>query len=265
MAFIDAYIPFNMLTGFNFSALGTGNMWYVPGGIIVDHANHTYDFLKGNIGFAGTVGTGTVTGYEFGNWSGNFNYPKIIISGLSIPHNQIVNAARTASRTDDMAIVTNALKGNDTILGSDFADNLLGFNGNDTIKGFNGNDRINGGNGNDTINGGNGIDNLTGGAGADRFLIAGNGVDFFTDFNVVSDTVALENAFLTSLGANGLLGARFHKSSTGLAHDANDRIIYETDTGWLNYDSNGSAAGGAFHIAHLAPNLALTHADFVVI
>jgi hypothetical protein len=36
-------------------------------------------------------------------------------------------------------------------------------------------------------------------------------------------------------------------------------------SGWLNYDSNGSAAGGAVHIAKLAPNLALTYADFFVI
>ena len=57
----------------------------------------------------------------------------------------------------------------------------------------------------------------------------------------------------------------FWKSTSGLAHDSNDRIIYETDTGWLYYDSNGSAAGGAVHIAKLAPNLALTYADFLVI
>ena len=43
--------------------------------------------------------------------------------------------------------------------------------------------------------------------------------------------------------------ASFWKSTTGLAHDSNDHIIYETDTGWLNYDSNGSAAGSAVHIA----------------
>lgn len=57
----------------------------------------------------------------------------------------------------------------------------------------------------------------------------------------------------------------FWKSTTGFAHDGNDRIIYETDTGWLNYDSNGSGAGGAVHIVQLNPNLALTYADFRVI
>lgn len=55
------------------------------------------------------------------------------------------------------------------------------------------------------------------------------------------------------------------QSPTGLLHDADDRIIYETDTGKLFYDSNGIAAGGAVQIARLTPNLALTHLDFQVI
>jgi hypothetical protein len=69
-----------------------------------------------------------------------------------------------------------------------------------------------------------------------------------------------------AVGAVGVLNpALFWKSTTGLAHDTNDRVIYETDTGWLNYDSNGSGAGGAVHLALLATNLPLTYADFVVI
>jgi len=65
--------------------------------------------------------------------------------------------------------------------------------------------------------------------------------------------------------AKALPSWMFWSNTSGAAHDSNDRIIYETDTGWLNYDSNGSAAGGAVHIAKLAPNLALTNADFIVI
>ena len=41
--------------------------------------------------------------------------------------------------------------------------------------------------------------------------------------------------------------------TTGLAHDASDRIIYETDTGGPSYDGNASAAGGAVRIATLRP------------
>jgi hypothetical protein len=57
----------------------------------------------------------------------------------------------------------------------------------------------------------------------------------------------------------------FWKSTIGLAHHANDRIIYETDTGWLRYDSNGTAAGGAVVLALLRVNLPVTYADFAVI
>ncbi|MBC7337217.1 MAG: calcium-binding protein, partial [Clostridia bacterium] len=52
---------------------------------------------------------------------------------------------------------------------------------------------------------------------------------------------------------------------TGLAQDASDRLIYESDTGELYYDSNGSAAGGSVLIAVLNPNLLMTHMDFTVI
>ena len=76
--------------------------------------------------------------------------------------------------------------------------------------------------------------------------------------------IRLDNAVMAALGS-AMESGEFWKSTSGLAHDSNDRIIYETDTGWLNYDSNGTSAGGATHIAHLAPNLALTASDFFVV
>ena len=87
------------------------------------------------------------------------------------------------------------------------------------------------------------------------------------DFNVSQDTIRLDNGVMLGLGSylGTLSSAAFWKSTTGLAHDSNDHIIYEADTGWLNYDSNGSAAGGGIHVARLAPHLSLTYADFFVI
>jgi hypothetical protein len=43
-------------------------------------------------------------------------------------------------------------------------------------------------------------------------------------------------------------------------HSSCDEVnaLPSANTGWLNYDSNGSAAGGAVHLVHLTPNLALT-------
>jgi Ca2+-binding RTX toxin-like protein len=49
------------------------------------------------------------------------------------------------------------------------------------------------------------------------------------------------------------------------AHDGNDHIIYNPGNGWLIYDANGSAAGGAVHFATLAPHLTLTSTDFLVV
>ena len=152
---------------------------------------------------------------------------------------------------------------NNVITGNNFANTLSGAAGNDTLVG---------GAGNDVLYGGAGKDTLTGGAGYDYFVFntglnAMTNVDRIADFNVVQDTIRLENAVMPGLGSHpGMLSsAAFWKSTTGLAHDGNDRVVYETDTGWLNYDSNGSAAGGAVHIALLSPRLALTHADFFVI
>jgi len=130
---------------------------------------------------------------------------------------------------------------------------------------------ITGNSGNNVINGLLGNDTLSGSTGNDSFVFttalnASTNVDHITDFSAVEDTIHLDNAIFAALGGNGTLTAdQFVKNTTGLAGDGNDHIIYETDTGWLYYDSNGSAAGGSTHFATLAANLALTNADFVVI
>ncbi|WP_457153291.1 calcium-binding protein [Mesorhizobium sp. P5_C1] len=130
---------------------------------------------------------------------------------------------------------------------------------------------ITGNSGANVINGLGGNDTLSGSTGQDIFVFttalnASTNVDHITDFSVVEDTIQLDNAIFAALGGNGTLtAAQFVKNTTGLAGDGNDHIIYETDTGWLTYDSNGSAAGGSIHFATLAANLALTNADFVVV
>ena len=54
-------------------------------------------------------------------------------------------------------------------------------------------------------------------------------------------------------------------NASGAAVDASDRIIYETDTGKLFYDSNGSAAGGATQFALVSTGLELTREDFFIV
>ncbi|KQV33398.1 MULTISPECIES: calcium-binding protein [unclassified Rhizobium] len=124
--------------------------------------------------------------------------------------------------------------------------------------------------GNDLLVGGAGNDKLEGEGGSDIFLFntalnASTNVDKITDFNTV-DTIRLENAIFTALTATGTLAAgAFQANTTGLAVDSSDRIIYETDTGKLYYDSNGSASGGSVLFAILSNKAALTAADFVVV
>jgi serralysin len=51
----------------------------------------------------------------------------------------------------------------------------------------------------------------------------------------------------------------------GAAADATDRIVYNSNTGALLFDANGSAAGGVVQFATLAAHLALTNNDFLII
>lgn len=172
---------------------------------------------------------------------------------------------------------------NDSLTGNSGANILRGGNGNDTLTGGSGADTLYGDAGNDLLRGGTGNDILYGGAGKDVFRfdsLLGTSttpnIDQIKDFVVADDTIQLENSVFnnpalsaiaanTALSSTTTLAGYFRANSTGLAQDANDYIIYETDTGKLFYDSNGSAAGGSVQIALLGTNLALTAADFVII
>jgi Ca2+-binding RTX toxin-like protein len=119
------------------------------------------------------------------------------------------------------------------------------------------------------IYGGLGNDTLQGLGGSDIFVfntaLGASNVDTLSDFTA-ADTVYLENAVFTALAGTGTLTAnQFVSNTTGLATTAAQRIIYESDTGNLYYDSNGNAAGGSVLFAHLTAGLVLTSADFFII
>jgi len=124
--------------------------------------------------------------------------------------------------------------------------------------------------GDNFLDGRAGSDVLTGGLGADTFVyrnaLGASNIDTITDFNVAQDTIRLDSAIFTAITGTGTLSlAQFAANASGTAQDSSDRIIYETDTGKLFYDSNGSAAGGAIQFAKLAAGLALTNADFTIV
>ena len=49
------------------------------------------------------------------------------------------------------------------------------------------------------------------------------------------------------------------------AQDANDRIIYDSNTGTLLYDSDGDGGTAAIQFATVSTGLALTNLDFLVV
>jgi serralysin len=149
-------------------------------------------------------------------------------------------------------------------------ENLQGGSGNDTLTGDGLANELRGLGGDDVLNGGAGNDVLVGGVGNDQFVFntalnALTNVDQITDYNVAADTIVLENAIFTAITGTGTLtAAQFVANATGTAQDADDHIVYDTNTGKLFYDSNGNIAGGATQIAQLTPGLAFTNADFLI-
>lgn len=155
--------------------------------------------------------------------------------------------------------------------GNALSNTLTGNTGNNILSGFAGNDTIDGGLGNDLVNGGVGNDILTGGDGLDTFVFsnalnATTNVDTINGFTVADDTIRLENSIFTAIvGTGTLTAAQFVTNTTGQAADADDRIIYDSDTGRLLYDSDGDGAGGSVHFATVGTNLGITASDFFIV
>ena len=85
------------------------------------------------------------------------------------------------------------------------------------------------------------------------------------DFNVKDDTIQLDDAVYSALALGPLAQDAFHKSKVGVAHDADDRIIYDKDSGRIFYDADGDGVGVGLLIATIGKNLSLTYKDFEIV
>lgn len=157
---------------------------------------------------------------------------------------------------------------NDTIDGGEGADRLLGDKGTDSINGGVGDDTIMGGTGDDTIVGGEGKDLLVGGDGRDSFVfdvaVNSSNVDSISDFTSWYDIIVLDNSVFTELRSITLPESAFSINRFGKAMDANDRIIYEAETGKLFYDPDGNTGVAAIHFATLGSGLSLSSSNFMI-
>lgn len=150
--------------------------------------------------------------------------------------------------------------------GSAGANGLTGNNGANRLDGLAGEDTLEGGRGSDTLRGGTEDDTLTGGIGRDTFVFADrpsrDNIETIADFRVAEDALQLARGTFRDLDP---LDAGFAAEMLVIgarAREADDRIIYNADTGALLYDADGNGAGAAQRIAELDPGLALTWRDF---
>src|SRR6266404_1806351 len=168
----------------------------------------------------------------------------------------------------------NGTEGNDTLIGTADADTINGLGGNDFLAGDSGDDSIVGGSGNDTIygdggndwlEGGSGNDLLSGGGGQDSYAFRELGpanADSVANFATGWDNIQLDAGAFANIGATGRFGGgdvRFYAApGAASGHTADDRIIYDTTSGQLWYDADGSGPGGAQLIATFqgAPSIA---------
>ena len=161
----------------------------------------------------------------------------------------------------------------DSITGGAGNETIIGGLGNDSLIGGLGNDSLNGGLGNDTIKGGLGNDLLRGEGGIDCFVldsaIGSSNIDTLFDFTSGTDVIQLSKSIFNKIGSTGTLNANaFYAYSGAVAgHDADDRIIYNTSTGVLYYDADGSGKGAAVQIAIVGASShpTITSSDFQVI
>ena len=150
----------------------------------------------------------------------------------------------------------------DVFIGDLRANAIDGGNGNDRIDGGAGIDTLHGDAGNDVIIGGDGQDILWGDAGDDTFVFTGlasygdrlkdfeSGHDHL-QFSLMDLGVGVDAAFGLVCGANPV------------ATTAGRTFLFNTTTGLLTYDCNGSASGGVVNIAVLENVTHLDKGDFI--
>ena len=132
--------------------------------------------------------------------------------------------------------------------GSVEADRFYGSGAADILEGNGGNDTLVGRGGNDVLVGGAGLDQLEGGAGADRFGFEGlfDGRDTVADFVAGQDKIAIDGTGF-GIGAINLVSRSSHPEPA----DSAAVFLFETNTGLLSFDADGTGAGAEVEIALL--------------
>lgn len=175
-------------------------------------------------------------------------------SGIDTVYTSVSYALETRAQIEILSARDPAAKKAIALTGSAVANTITGNAGANVLSGKGGNDV------------------LAGGAGQDAFVFdtrlnSRSNVDKILDFSVRDDTLHLDNLVFKHFGAAGsLAAAAFHTTtSSRLAHDADDRIIYNKKTGYLYYDADGTGDAAAVKFAQLDDGLRLKATDFLIV
>ena len=147
---------------------------------------------------------------------------------------------------------------------------ISGRGGCDLLAGGAGDDTIDGGAGRDVLKGGKGQDVLRGGTGKDFFVFCENpsaaNADMIEDFRHDHDALVLGALNFRGLGWGNLSRTAFYSGDGATtAHDASDRIVYDTATGALYFDKDGIGGTAAVHFATLEGAPKLDAGDFLIV
>ena len=192
---------------------------------------------------------GSLTRFAAFEWDTN---PLLSSVSTTLPAGE---ANLTLTGTDNINGIGNEL--DNIIAGNDANNTLIGKSGSDTLLGNAGSDRIVGGLDNDL---------LTGGDGADRFFrwYSTTGVDTITDFQETEDKLCFSaSGFGGGLTAGALLGSEQFTFGSA-AGDASTRFIYDSNSGALFFDADGTGAIEQVQVATLSAGLDMGYSNIFI-
>ena len=170
----------------------------------------------------------------------------LVVEKLNLP---ALDAIKMFNKDDPFDAFAKLLKGDDTIIGSDFADpNLWGGKGNDLLWGRGGGDIVDGFKGNDINDGGVGNDYLIDTKGNDWFQFSTSlSISAVDNLNYNYDTIKkfgtgdeiyLKTGVFLDIGSS-LSKAEFHYGDVATTPD--QRILFDGTIGYWDRDGNGTA------------------------
>ena len=247
-----------------------GNNANLAGAVVNPAGTLVIDGYTGTSGadaYKGTAGANTFRGLG-GNDSYVVNHSgdKVIEAANQGTDTVLASISHTLTSNVENLTLTGSREIQGT--GNSLANMLTGNGAANILKGADGNDTLKGAAGNDKLYGGLGKDLLIGGSGKDIFVfytkLRSANIDRIDDFSVTDDTIFLDNdIFAQAVKIGDLAKSAFHIGTS--AHAESDRIIYDSKTGKLWYDVDGSGKAAAIQFATLDAGLKITATDFDII